>query len=151
MKLVYPKPSTLNATLTSTLSLILNPNPKLFTLHLVAVSSGHREVATLLLDKGAAMDAKDNHGATPLHLGFRIHNPSTSNHQLVTLKPSTLNSLNPFTHNPHPSPFFFLPSTCTQTPLTLSPNPEPLAFTPRRQTFTYINFSTPNLNPLSCV
>ena len=49
-------------------------------------------MATLLLDKGAAVDAMDNDGKTPLHKGFRIQNPSTSNAQLLTLKPSALNS-----------------------------------------------------------
>ena len=48
---------------------------------------------TLLLGKGAAVDVKDkNSGRTPLHEGFRIRKPSTSNSQLLTLKPSALNS-----------------------------------------------------------
>ena len=42
-------------------------------------------MATLLLDKGAAVDAKNKDGNTPLHIGFRIHNPSTSTPQLLIL------------------------------------------------------------------
>jgi hypothetical protein len=39
------------------------------------------------------VDVKDkNSGRTPLHEGFRIRKPSTSNSQLLTLKPSALNS-----------------------------------------------------------
>ena len=60
--------------------------PYSFILHLLAAENGHKEMATILLDKGAAVDAKENDAWTPLHLGFRIHNPSTSNPQLLSIR-----------------------------------------------------------------
>ncbi len=85
-------------------------------------------MASLLLDKGAEVDVKNKNGLTPLHIGFRIHNPSTSTPQLLTLNPSTLHSLNPLTINPlilHPqsSPFtLLLTQYMYPNPLTLSLN-----------------------------
>ena len=43
--------------------------PYSFILHLLAAENGHKEVATLLLDKGAAVDAKRQYSETPLHNG----------------------------------------------------------------------------------
>ncbi len=43
--------------------------PYSFTLNLLAAENGHKEMATLLLDKGAAVDAKDNYERTLLHKG----------------------------------------------------------------------------------
>ena len=49
--------------------------PYSFTLHLLAAENGHKEVATLLLDKGAAVDAKDKWGRTPLRKGPESKTP----------------------------------------------------------------------------
>ena len=43
--------------------------PYFFIFHLLAAENGHKEFATLLLDKGAAVDAKDRWGETPLYKG----------------------------------------------------------------------------------
>jgi hypothetical protein len=88
-------------------------------------------VATLLLAKGAAVDAKNKDEETSLHKGgFRIHNPSTS----------TLEAANPHLH----------PSSYPPVLVPKAPNPEPYPGTPQRQTLTYTNLLifTTNLSPL---
>ncbi len=63
------------------------------TINLLAVANGHKEVASLLIDKGAEVDAEDNEEMTPLHDGPEPKPPhllpSTPNP-----KPTTLNALN---------------------------------------------------------
>ncbi len=55
-------------------------------------------MASLLLDKGAAVDSKDNEEITPLHLGPEPKPPHLLP-SILNSKPTTLNALNspPFT------------------------------------------------------
>ncbi len=59
----------------------LNPSPQTH----VAAEKGHKEVTSLLLGKGADVEAQNNEQQTPLHLG-----PEPEEHPLpLTLYPCT--------------------------------------------------------------
>ncbi len=72
---IYPELSTLTPILTSTP--IPDSEPQPLTLHLLAAGNGHDEMASLLLHKGAAVDAKDEDGKGIL-LCIMVPNPHPS-------------------------------------------------------------------------